>query len=82
MAFQEDMMKKHMKGYKGHDDGNADKSLVKKMVKPDALKERKCGGKVKRAGGGAVSQPTWQHSGAESGKGRLEKAAAHKKGKK
>lgn len=40
------------KGGKVHDDEAEDKALIKKMVKPEARKEKMCGGRTKKADGG------------------------------
>jgi hypothetical protein len=46
------VMPMRAKGGKVHSDEAMDKALIKKMVKPEARKEKMCGGRTKRASGG------------------------------
>jgi hypothetical protein len=41
-------LKVYKKGGMVHDDVKEDKAMIKKMVKPEALVGKKCGGKVKK----------------------------------
>lgn len=41
-------LKAYKKGGAVHDDAQMDRAMVKKMVKPDALTGKKCGGKAKK----------------------------------
>ena len=47
------VMPMRAKGGKVHSDEAMDKALIKKMVKPEARKEKMCGGRTKKADGGA-----------------------------
>ena len=65
------------RGGRSHPDAAEDKSLVRKMVKPDALKHRAKGGSVQNLQ--LKGNRAHMTAGSESGPGRLEKAHARKR---